>query len=182
MMSWPVFLECILKYKIIIKDIDVLQAIIYAHFRNRSVWVFCFIATILIKCISFFDSWSKGFPGDSLQNELISALIWFAALFCAGLMLTIVTSLLNSSWREGGLGEHDVEITDTGVKETSGDVHSEIVWSSMNRVTVKRKAIFVIYSDSEALIIPKRSFSDDAWDEFKTSFVNKWKESKRVKP
>lgn len=169
-----------MKHEININNIDIIKTITFTQIQNKSIWLLCIIPALLINGVGFVGLWAIGFPNEETIIRIFYTFFWVFGLFLAGLILTILSLLLNPKWRKGRIGKHLIGISENGIVESTEYNRSEISWKAINKVSVKPSGIYIIYSGAEAIIIPSRCFSIEDWQNFKNLFLSKWQENKNT--
>jgi hypothetical protein len=63
--------------------------------------------------------------------------------------------------KEGILGEHTVEINDSGIKDITQVSESMYKWNGVKSIEQSKDYIFIFVDSIQAYFIPKRSFSSE---------------------
>ena len=101
-----------MEFEINLSRFDITKAIIYSHVRNKTIWAMCIIPSILINGVSVLGLWAMGWPLIESLSVVADFLIWIFGLFFVGLVLTVLSLLLNPKWKKGSVGFHKIEINE----------------------------------------------------------------------
>lgn len=95
------------------------------------------------------------YPWISIFSALLLGLLFdiFAYFFLKGFIWIMPSN------KPGLLGEHFIEITDAGLRETTAVNDSFYYWEGIQSIKQDSKYIYIFVNSIMAHIIPKRSFS-----------------------
>lgn len=166
-------------FKIYLTNFDLVRAVLYVHLRNKFLWGLSIVVGMFFYALSFIGLWAMGFPLEETVLTSIGMLSWILMLNLVGFLCTCFGLLLNPGWRKGRIGEHSVQIAESGIIEETEFNKTEIRWPSISNVVVRAGLMFLPFAGNDIFVIPKRSFSSsEEWSTFVECINSSWNKSK----